>query len=150
MLLKIAILILLGLVLFVGCGQQHPELPEGKISEYLPITLNDQFELTSLWHYYNYPYAKTDFTPSELMIIYRAISSFSFYGYSHPWQNAGIFGLPPFLNATSEEHSSVISFIDHSQWGTIARAEIDNTSVLWFTIDPDAYWEVIRLLRGPR
>jgi len=45
--------IFLGVIALAGCRQQQSnplemsEVPEGKISEYLPITLNDQFILTS-------------------------------------------------------------------------------------------------------
>jgi len=149
--------IFLGVIALAGCRQQQSnplemsEVPEGKISEYLPITLNDQFILTSNWLYYNYPYAKTYFTESELMIIHRALSSFLFYGFSHPWSDEGILGMPPVLYAMNENHKIAIYFITHPKWGYLALAifeDGDDADIQkWFTMDSDAFWEITGLIR---
>ena len=148
------LIVLLGLTVFSGCGLQTsspPKISEERIIEHLPITINDRFELTSGWHYYNYPYAKTDFSESELMIVHRAISSFEFYGNSHPWSDEGIAGMPPVLHAANEDqdHKIAIYFITHSNWGTIALAVFDEDPEIhkWFTMDSDAFDEITGLLR---
>jgi len=142
------IIITLGLITFKWYSLQQPEPPMifvGGISEYLPITLNDDFELTSMWHYYNYPYGKTEFTGEELQIVYRAIKSFQYYGASHPYVDELFYGVPPFLIAQNDYHKTVISFI-YSQWGTIASVLIDDAPEQWFTVDPGAFHELLRLI----
>jgi len=123
-------------------------LPEGIISEYLPITLNDQFELSSHWRRHYYPHIKTQFTDTELMVIYRAISSFRFYGNNHPWAQEFYVGGAPLLNAVSEEHNITILLIKSANWGTISLAIIDNDpeTQMWFEMDSDAYDDIIGLI----
>jgi len=149
----LVVIILLGIVLLVGCIRQpsvmHNEL-EGKIIEYLPVTLDDQFELTSGMLYYHYPYGKTDFTEDELMLIYRAIKSFSFYGTSHPWSDEGYIGITPYLNVKNENHETVIFFITHPQWGYLAQALVDDEHMQWFEIDSGAYYELVSLINWGR
>ncbi|MCL2356366.1 MAG: hypothetical protein FWC70_04280 [Defluviitaleaceae bacterium] len=145
------------ILLLAGCNRQSSDsletydLPSGEISEYLPITLQDQFKLTSTWHYYNYPYAKTDFSESDLMVIYRAINSFCFYGFTHPWAEELRFGSPPVLHATNESHKTAITFIWHEEWGSLAAAWFEDEPGLakWFTMDCDAQHEIRALLWGP-
>ena len=71
----IAVLLGAALVLLAGCGEEA-ELPEGYISEYLPITLSDSFRLTNRWHE---PPEKTQFSNTELLAVYNAISSLEPY-----------------------------------------------------------------------
>jgi len=140
---------MIGLAVFAGCGRQSVNSYDGyenTISPYLPITLDNQFELTSFWNYYNYPYGKTDFSEAELMIVYRAISSLRYYGSSHPWQDEQLYGRPPFLIAKNESYLTEVSFIMHPQWGALAVARVNDNPEQWFTMDSDAYEEIVGLI----
>ena len=149
---------LIGFAILAGCHRQpsyvsepqkQPILFEGGITRYLPITLGDQFELTSRWHYHNYPYGKTDFTEIEFNIVKRTISSFSFYGLNQPWGDEGRYGCPPILIATNEDYKTVINFIELDPWGTLALAQVNDGSWQWFTVgDADAFRELLVLLDG--
>ena len=124
--LLIAAIMLLTLVFSAGCRRQpsdSPNMPVGRIIEYLPITLDDQFELTSAGLFHNYPYGKTEFTDAE-----------------------ALYGSPPFLIAKSDAHITRIYFIWHSQWGTLASATSDNIPQQWFTVETDAFHELTGLI----
>jgi len=132
-------------VFFSGCGRQTSD-PSKEISEYLPIMLNDHFTLSSIWHDNNYPYAKTDLSESDLMVIYRAISGFRPFGVNPPWGDEVIFGSQYILCSVSEVHETRIIFTGHSQWGNFASVSINNEFYQWFEVDSDAVDEIIRIL----
>jgi len=143
------IIILPGIVFFIGCSRQSSSLYDevgGKIIEYLPITLSDQFELTSGMLYYHYPYGKSDFTEDERMLIYRTISGFRLYGTSHPWSNEGYIGILPYMIAKNENYVTTISFIAHPEWGYLAAAQVDDGFTVWFEMDSDTYHELVGLI----
>jgi len=152
------IISLVGITVLYACSAQAPEehtvvmeysaqMPEkNTISPYLPITRYDSFELTTRWLWHNYPYGKTDFTDSEFMILHNAISNLVYYGPTHPYQDEGLYGIPPFLIAKGDNHETRVYFIIHSEWGTLATAIIDDEQMLWFTMDSDAYHEVVGLI----
>jgi len=145
----IASITLLGLVIFTGCNGQQSDAPamyEGAIIPYLPITMNDEFELTSGWLYHNYPYGKTEFTEAEAIIIYHAISSFVYYGPNHPWQDEQLYGVPPYLVAKNADYKTIVSLITHDRWGRLAVAVVNDEYELWFTVDPDAFDALLRLI----
>lgn len=140
---------LVGLALLLGCNRQpaisaHTEPLlffepfDGQIIEYLPITLNDRFELSAGW--FRRP-GKTDFTNQEFAIISSALESLTWYGYTHPYDNEQTYGGPIILHVTSEKHETVISFISHSSWNNLAMAVIDNDPATrqWFTVDLEAF-----------
>ena len=116
----------------------------GTISVYLPITLHDQFRLTAIW---TYPDEKTDFTQEELMIINDVISSLSFHGYDTPWGDYILFGMLPILYATSEEHETVLYLHSHQTMGTFMFVTVNDEPGRWFTVDRNAFHELIELVR---
>ena len=146
--IPIMIVAIIGFMVFTGCNRQSYgyDLPEGRITEYLPVTLHDQFELSLNFN----PFEKRQFTNAELMIIYRAISSFRLYGYSHPYTNNPIFGgVHPTLRTTNEEYSTSIFFIRHPDYGPLATAANPNGEQeirKWFEVDADAFDEIRALL----
>ena len=145
-LIWISIVALLGLMLVAGCGRRScdkPEVTEGAISEYLPITLQDQFRLTISWAY---PNEKTYFSETELDVLYRAISSFHPYGPKPPWGDEGLYGAPTFLYVTNENHEITIEFMPHSQWGMFVVVLIDDEPEQWFTMEFDVFNEIVWLL----
>ena len=147
-LIWISIAALLGLMIVAGCGRRSgdkSEVIEGAISEYLPITLQDQFRLTISWAY---PNEKTYFTETELDVLYRAISSFHPYGPAPPWGDEVLFGMQrPILYVTNENHEITVVFF-YSQWGTLASVTVDDEPVQWFTVDSDTLDEIVELLRS--
>ena len=149
-LLWLSVVVLLGLMLVAGCGRRSsnvPEMTDGAISRYLPITLYDQFRLTVLWAY---PHEKTYFTESELEIINQTINSFRPYGPKPPWGDERLAGAMPILYVTNENHEVTIHFIGHSQWGTFVLVLIDDEPEQWFTVESDLVSEITGLLRRMR
>ena len=146
-LLLLSLVALLGLMFIAGCGRRSsdiPEMPEGAISRYLPITLHDQFRLTVLWAF---PCEKTYFTESELEIVYQTVSSFRPYGPQPPWGDEGLMGALPILYVKNENHEITIHFMGHSQWGSFVLVLVDDEPEQWFTVDSDLVSEITELLR---
>ena len=140
---------LLCLVTLSGCSRRPPNSRQTRgeiISEYLPIRLSDQFRLTIG----RLPHEKTDFHESELTVIYRFISSFSYYGPNPPWYDLGVagrpLGLPIILYASSEEHETTIQLIPF-QRGHFASVRVDDEPEQWFEVDSDAFDDVVELVR---
>lgn len=131
-----------------GCSPQSTELPDmEKISDYLPITLNDEFRLVIIFHE---ALEKTDFSPSDLEIVYDALSSFMPHEPDtiYPWGDELIFGAPVFLYIKNESHAVRITFVSHSE-GVFAGAWIDDEPEQWFTMDSASYINLTGLILQP-
>ena len=145
----LAFAFLLTMIIFNGCSSQsdmHQEPVDEMhtISAYLPITIDDQFRLTVAWRY---PYAKTNFTESELLLIYNAIESLYPYGSDPPWGEVAIFGQLPILYSKNESHKTVLHFAAHNQWGTFVQAFVDDLPGQWFSVDAEAFGGIVDLMR---
>jgi len=140
------IVVIVGLLVFTGCNRQSYDLHGGRISEYFPITLQDQFEL----RFNDNSFEKIQFTDAELMIVYRTISSFQFYGYNRPIANDHIIlgVVHPALRIANEEHNTIINFTTNPGYRSFASVlPNDELNILkWFEVDTDAFNEIRELL----
>ena len=141
------------LLVFAACSTDYNDnphdyeyLPKGPISEYLPITLEDQFRLGFLG---NYPIAKTDFTNAELMVIYNAVSSLYPFGSSPPWGDRVLYGIMwrPILHASGETYETELWFVDWA-YPFVVSASVNNEPVQWFTVDSAAFSGIVNLIRN--
>jgi len=145
----ITIITLLALLSLTSCGSQsenETDLPSGQIISYLPMTFQDNFELTSLWHFYHQPHGKIDFSYSELMLLYDGIKNFVFYGYTDPWLDEILFGVPPFLIANGEMHETRVYFTARPNVGAVALAIVDNEHTFWFAMDEVLQRDILSLI----
>jgi len=133
-------------IIFIGCEQYKTELPQGNISEYLPITLNDYFSLTTGWYY---PRKKTSFSNSELLIIYNVINSFEPYGGIPSWVNnpkKQIYGQSTRLYVFNDSHEINIYFTAHDLLGFFTLIIVNEYTLGWFTMNGDTFSELFDLL----
>ena len=132
---------MMGIVVFAGCGRQvldSQEVLEDRISEYLPITLHDQFVLTSGWYEQR---RRARFDEPSLAVIYQALSNFVPLEGRLPWEDdptLALVGGPTRLNVTNANHTIKIGFVLHSYLNmAFAHVQINDTTEQWFTFNLD-------------
>lgn len=149
---KVTLKIILGLIILLIVfliiqNMQLIHLPEGDLSDYLPISMNDEFMLSFGW---NNQLERNDFSRLELLVIYNALKSFIPYENLPPWmENRGtiIYGpQPTTLFVTNELYSIEIRLHSNFEFGDFAYVIINTEESQWFTMGEDAFNNLRKML----
>ena len=156
---------ILGVIIVAGCGRRPPEVPddlEGRITRYLPVTINDEFMIARGFHI---PSERSAFNESALAaiydepalaVIYQVLGELTPFEGALPWvvdRTRFIYGGGVILIVTNENHTVDIAFTlqrDSGQHGSernFVRALVDSMPERWFTIETDSRLQIFELLR---
>ena len=131
---KLILITIFGIVLILinGCGTPSLNLPDGYISEYLPITLNDHITITSGTILFDSEeLVRTDFDKPELLIIYESLRTL------HPRDEMAEarFGVGLTLRAEGENHVTYLAFHGDFVYASIITQGEDEDVISWIYID---------------
>ncbi|MCL1862065.1 MAG: hypothetical protein FWF78_00675 [Defluviitaleaceae bacterium] len=129
-------LVVLLLMLLILQTIKSAYVPMGYASEYLPITMSDEFLLT--YGRYN-SLVRDSFNRAELLVIYNVLSSFKPSDSLPPWMDnieSILLRQPILLYVTTELHSIEIRFHPHRTMGDFAYIKVDDEG-RWFTMGDD-------------
>ncbi|MCL1989213.1 MAG: hypothetical protein FWG64_14760 [Firmicutes bacterium] len=149
-----AIIIYIAIAVFAQQLDNQPpdlsHLPSGRFSEYLPITMHDNFSLTEFWNEANGFPSKTEFTAAELEIIYNLLNTLEVYEgglYTSPWETRDtVFGGFWVVIRTESEIPVTMIFAPPGREGFVS-VEIEDEPTMWFTIDEELFTELVDMVQ---